>query len=218
MQRLGPLVHRVAHRGALLLIASAVVYLAGLGTSAAAFAGFSPSSTTLADLGNVSLSRFAYVFVATGAVAGVLGFVGSLWIRSSLPTRSTRTIGLLVLEAAFLAQAAFSLYLLAGPAGPSTAPDAFALAYLGAASLSMLILVLAMLRDPRWGGLRLYTIISGFASLGGIIVAARGGVGALSTGGADWIAIAPWLAWLIVAGVHLARFRVYAPAISAPPI
>ncbi len=215
MERIGPLVHRAAHRGALLLIASAVVYLAGIGISASVLSRFSPNVTTLAELGTHSVSSLSYAFVAAGTLSALLGFVGALWIWTAFPARSTRTIGLIALEVGFVGQMASSLSGGVGWARNPIAQDAFLVVFYGAISVSMLILALAMLRDPRWGGFRLYTMISGFVSLAGTILTARNGAGPLSTGGAEWIAIAPWLAWLIGVGVHLLRFRVYSPTISA---
>ena len=216
MQRMGPLVHRIAHRGALLLIASALVYLAGIVVAATSvFSGFSLNATTLADLGTPSATRLFYLLVAAVALAGGLGFVGTLWIWTTLPARSSRTLGLLVLEIAFLAEILFSLSAPAGSTSNPIAHGAFLIFFFGAISVSMLLLALAMLRDPRWGGVRLYTLLSGFVSLAGTVLIARNGAGALSAAGAEWISLGPWLLWLTVVGLHLSPFRVVPTSIPA---
>ena len=210
--RMGPLVHRSVHYGALSLALGAGLFVIVSALSAAMDPGYNLLSTTLSDLGDPALQPAAVWFNAGAAIAGVVIALGIWLIWTAFPRRSSRTVGLLALLVASLGLLGFAL-LPQGSGHELASPGhtIFAIVWWGGAALGLVFVSFAMLRDTRWGGYRLFSLVCGLVSLGAAITLYLRAYGPLGAGGLEWIVVAPWLLWLGAAGFHLYRIPTYSP-------
>lgn len=210
MERRGPLVHRAVRFGSLALLAAALLLLLANVLPALSYSGFSVTQTLVQQLGNPGASPLAILFDLLIGIFGALLIAGARMIWSGLPARGSRNVGLTLLMIA----GAAAILLGAIPSGSplNVAPlngNAVVILFV-TAGLSLLALTLAMLRDRRWDGLRLYTLLSGAVVLAAFIVYHQGYSGALGPGGAERIGMGALTLWLWVIGTHLVRIPVYA--------
>ena len=211
MRRLGPLVHRSVHYGALGLILASAVFIAVNVVVPLGYSGFSVTANSIGDLGNAAHSSWAWAFDAGAILFGLIGLVGGFLVWTAFPLKTSRTVGLLLLELAFIGTIGLGAF----PQGSSwtiaSFPSITIDLLLIAGGFSMLFLSLAMLRDTRWSGYRLYTLVSAVVSLAALGLLWANVWGPLGPGGLERLAVAPFLLWLIVAGIHLARIPTYTP-------
>ena len=209
--RRGPLVHRSVLYVAQGLILAGGIFLAVNLLVPLGYGGFSLTANSLADLGNPAQSAWAWAFDAGMVLFGLAGLAGGFLVWTAFPIRTSRTGGLLLLELAFVAGVVMG----ALPQGSSWSVSSFpAIAVdvlLIASALGLLALAAAMLRDTRWSGYRLYTLASAIVALAALALLWARGWGPLGAGGLERIAIAPFILWLLVAGIHLARIPTYTP-------
>jgi len=206
----GPLVHRSVHTGAIFYIVAAAQFILAMIVVGLRYPGYSISGNPISDLGGPN-SPLPYIFNASAILFGILAFLGTVLIRSAFPPRPSRGLGLLLFLIGSIAVVLVGVF----PEGSSqlggnihgyVASTAFL-----AGGLALPILALAMRRDTRWGGYRLYTAISGLVSLIATGLYASGTYLSLGPGGTERLIVAPILLWGIVAGIHLARLPTYAP-------
>ncbi len=222
--RLGPLVHRIVHRGAAIWIVAAVQFVIAMAVVQLAW---SPPPTYnllhnyISDLGNTGCgpwpsstsaricSPWHDVFNGSSIVLGFLVVVGAVLVRSAFPRRRTTTIGLglLILGGIGAAGVGFSPENVDLAVHTASAAIAFILG-----NLSLVVLGFAMFRDTRWHGFRAYSVVSGLWGLVAFVLFYTKHWGALGVGGSERMIVAPLLLWLIVCSVHLLRVPQYAPS------
>lgn len=209
MERRGPLVHRAVRFGAWALLAAGLLLLLANVVPVLSYSGFSAAQTLVQQFGNSAHSPLAVLFDLLIAAFGISLILGAWLIWSGLPSRGSRAVGLLLLMITGIAAIALG----AIPAGSSQnigdVNSAVVAVLFIAAGLGLLALTLAMLRDRRWDGLRLYTLISGALVLVAFLVYHQGYSGALGSGGAERVGLAALTLWLWVIGLHLVRIPVY---------
>jgi hypothetical membrane protein len=204
-------VHRSVHYGALGLVLAAAVFIVVNLVVPFGYSGFSVTANSIGDLGNAARSSWAWVFDAGAIAFGVIGLAGGFLVWTAFPIKTSRTVGLLLLELAFIGAIGLGAFPQGSPwtiAGlPSVSIDLFLIA----SALGLLLLSFAMLRDTRWSGYRLYTLLSAVVSLVALALLWAAVWGPLGPGGLERLAVAPFLLWLLVAGTHLARIPTYTP-------
>lgn len=208
---MGPLVHRSVHYGALGLILAAVVFIAVNLIVPLGYSGFSLTGSSIGDLGDASQSAWSWAFDAGAIAFGVIGLVGAFLVWTAFPIRTSRTLGLLLVELAFIGAIAVGGFPHGAWWSISSFPAVPVDILLIASAFGLVLLSFAMLRDTRWGGYRLYTLLSGLVSLVALVALWASAWGPLGPGGLERLAIAPFLLWLLVAGTHLARIPTYTP-------
>lgn len=216
----GPLVHRAVHHGAWLLLAGALVFIAGMIVTQLGWTtSYSLLHNYISDLGAVHCQTQAHGYVCSpwhdvfnGAIIalGLTVVFGVILVSSAFPARTTRTLGLGALGLAGIGAIGVGL----SPEDVNlTIHSASALiAFLGG-NLGLLILSLAMFRDTRWDGYRSFTLFLGLIGLVALVLFVVKVWGALGVGGMERLIVAPLLLWMIVASIHLLRVPAYAPRI-----
>jgi hypothetical membrane protein len=210
--RLGPLVRRSVHVGALALVVAAAQFVVAMIAVESQFPGYSLTSNYISDLGNTATSKYWFVFSASIIAFGVLALLGLWLIRTAFREKSSRTIGLGLLMVGAVSAILVGCFPENLEAGVHTVVSDTT--FFGS-GLGLIVLTFAMLRDTRWDRLRLYTLVSGVITMIAIGVAAAGRQGALGVGGIERVIVAPVILWAIVAGIHLARIPTYSPAGAA---
>jgi hypothetical membrane protein len=222
--RLGPLVHRVVHRGAIVWIVAAVQFVIVMAVVQAAWSGppsYSLAHNYISDLGNTACGPWPHatsarvcspwhdVFDGSSVALGILVLLGAVLVRSAFPRRGSTTVGLALLMLAGI-----------GSIGVGLSPENVDLAVhsLSAAiafvlgNLSLIVLGVAMFRDTRWNGYRAYSMLSGLWGLVAFLLFYTGHYLGLGVGGMERMIVAPLLLWLVVCSVHLLRVPQYAPS------
>jgi hypothetical membrane protein len=222
-ERLGPLVHRSVHHGAILWIAGVLQFLVGMGVTQAwyEYAGtpYSLTKNYISDLGAAHCGTYHStiyvcspghdVFNVSIILLGLLLILGTLLLRSAFRARGIRTVGLAILVISGI-----------GAIGVGSSPEDVNLtihsisaltAFLGS-NLAIIILGFAMFRDTRWHGYRTFTVVMGLIGLIALYLFVSGNYLGLGVGGAERLIVAPVLLWAFVAGVHLVRIPTYAPS------
>jgi len=222
-ERYGPLVHRSVHHAATLLIAGVVAFLAGNVLTQWAWDYYRSSPTPvysltqnyISDLGAIHCgtiggryvcSPWHLVFSVSVILLGLLTILGVLLIQSAFPTRQTRTVGLGLLVVSGI-----------GSIGVGLSPEDYNLtvhsisALLGfaGAGLALIALALAMLRDTRWDGYRVFTALCGLVDLGALGLFISHTWGPIGVGGMERLIVAPVLLWSVVISAHLLRIPTY---------
>jgi hypothetical membrane protein len=193
----------------LALIAAGILLLLANVIPALSYSGFNGAQTLVEQLGASSNSPLALVFDLLMIVSGIALILGAWLIWSGLPPRGSRTIGLLLLMIAGVAALAIGAFPSGSAQDVGGLNGSLTIVLFLAAGFSLLILTLAMLRDRRWDGLRLYTLLSGVVVLVAFLLYHEGLSGALGPGGAERLGLAALILWLFVIGVHLVRIPVY---------
>ncbi|MHB1435831.1 MAG: DUF998 domain-containing protein [Thermoplasmata archaeon] len=208
-ERRGPLLPRAARRGAALLLAGSLQFIVvGMLIPELRYPGYSPIADTISALGNTAHSPLAWLFNASIVVLGLLSVVSFALLWSAFHPGARRLVALGLLSIASL-----------GAIGVGVAPENLqgtihslaALLVFLAGGLGLLLLPLAMTRDTRWDGFRLYTALSGLVTLIALLLYLRHLVGPLGTGGLERLIVAPLLLWEILVGVRLLGLPAYAP-------
>jgi hypothetical membrane protein len=207
----GPLVRRSARLGGAIFAFGSIQFVAAMVVVQLYYPGYSDSGNAVSDLGS-SMSPWAWLFNDSIRLLGLLTILGTLLVRSAFAQKSTTHLGLGALIVAGL-----------GAIGVGTFPEnstwpfsgvhgvVSLLAFLGS-GIALLLLALAMSRDTRWQGLRAYTFLSGVLTMLALFLFATNRYLGLGAGGMERLLIAPILLWGVVAGLHLARLKVYVPA------
>lgn len=216
MERRGPLVHRAVRFGSLALLVAGVLLLLANLLPALGYTGFSPAQTLVQSLGDASSSSLGIVFDLLFVLFGVFVILGAWLIWSGLPSRGTRTVGLLLLELTGVAAILVGAFPAGSPQSVANINGTLTKVLFLAAGWALLALTLAMLRDRRWDGLRLYTLISGIVILVSFLVYHQGYYAIVGPGGAERVALAALALWLLVIGTHLVRIPVYAGPLRTP--
>jgi hypothetical membrane protein len=210
--RLGPLVRRSVHVGALLLAAAAAQFVLAMAVVQSQYPGYSLTANYISDLGNTGTSKLWYLFSASIIAFGLLTLLGVWLIRSAFREKRSRTVGLGLLMVAAVGAILVGCF----PENVHHGIHELAASVTFIASgLALTVLTFAMLRDTRWDRLRLYTLVSGLVTLAAVVVIESGNYGPLGVGGIERIVVAPVILWSIVAGIHLARIPTYAPTGAA---
>jgi len=224
--RLGPLVHRSVHHGAILLLVGSFEFIVGmivtqlLWNSSAPYGQYSLLHNYISDLGAVSCGAWPSgsshficspghdIFNASIVLMGILLILAVLLLRTGFPNRRSSTIGLGML--AFAAIGAIGVGLSPEDVNRTVHTISALIAFLFG-NLALLALGFAMLRDTRWAGYRAFTFLSGLVGLVALFLFIPGIYGPLGVGGMERLIVAPLLLWAIVAGIHLVRIPTYAP-------
>jgi len=224
-ERLGPLVHRSAHHGALLLLIGSIEFIiANIVTQIGYGPSYSLSGNYISDLGarycgvfggsgslpgHYACSPWSYVFNAGIIIMGILLILSALLIRTAFRPRKSRWIGLGALAIAGIGAIGVGL----SPEDVNITVHAISafLAFAGA-GFALIFLGFAMFRDTRWDGFRMYTVVSGLVDLIALILFFTKNYAGLGVGGMERLIVAPVLLWAIVAGIHLLRIPTYAPS------
>jgi len=223
--RLGPLVHRSVHQGAILFLLGSIEFLLGMAVTQVGYGppAYSLTQNYISDLGatkcgvfhgatslvgHYACSPWHVVFNASIVLLGLLLIFGAVLVRSAFPPRRSRNIGLLLLILAGI-----------GAMGVGFSPEDVDIAVhsisaflaFSASGFALIVLGFAMFRDTRWDGFRAYSILSGLLTLVALVLFASKVYGPLGVGGMERLIVAPVLLWAIVVGVHLLRIPAFAP-------
>jgi hypothetical membrane protein len=223
--RYGPLVHRQVRHGAILLVVAAVQFIIGNIITQLGYGppSYSVTGNYISDLGATQCGLFGgsgsfpghyacspwyYVFNISTVIMGVLLILAVLLIQTAFPARRSRTIGLGLL-----------LFAGIGTIGVGLSPEnvnihvhsTSAIIAFAGGNLALMVLGVAMFRDTRWDGFRVFTVLLGIVGLIALVLFATGNYVGLGVGGMERLIVAPVLIWAIVVGVHLARIPTYAP-------
>lgn len=213
----GPMVYRSAHAGAVLVIVGVVQFVLGMAWAELLYPGYSLSGNYISDLGCCGGVEHANVFNDSIRVLGALAIVGAYLLRTAFPAKTRSRLGIAALMIAGASAFAVGSF-------PENSP------YLGGqihtlvsaltfffSGLALIALSLAMLRDTRWGGYRLYTLASGLVTWVAMALFSAGAYLGIGPGGMERVVVAPVLLWGVVAGVHLLRIPGYRPGSSSGP-
>lgn len=212
MSRLGPLVPNTARVGGFFLAIGSLQFVAAMVVAQAKYPGYSDFGNYVSDLGGPN-SPWAFLFNDSLRILAVLGVVGTLLVRTAFPTKTLARGGLF-----FLGLASIGAFLV-GTFPESNLGDredqihtlVSSLTFL-ASGLSLLLLGIGTFRDTRWDGYRTYTFLSGVITFVAIALFQADPGGLALVGLWERLIIAPVLLWAIVAGAHLMRMPVFAPA------
>ncbi len=226
--RRGPLVHRSVHHAAILLLAGVVSFLVGNALAQWAWDYYRTPPTPvynllhnyISDLGAIHCHSYGGryvcspwhdVFSGSVILLGLFLILAVPLLKTAFPPRRTRTLGLLLLAIAGV-----------GAMGVGFFPEDFNLSAHTASALTafllsnvgILVLSLAMLRDTRWDGFRLFSVVCGLVGLVALGLFAAHAYGPIGVGGMERLIVAPVLLWSAVIAVHLLRV----PTFSAPKL
>ncbi|MCI4346156.1 MAG: DUF998 domain-containing protein [Thermoplasmata archaeon] len=208
MVTLGPLVRRSARLGGALLALAPLQFVVAMVVVQLAYPGYSDRQNAVSDLGG-SHSPWALLFNLSIVLLGLLSLGAVLLVRSAFRKGKSSKLSLGLLGLASLGAIGVGAF----PEGSRFHGNFAELTFL-ASGLSLLFFSLAMLRDTRWDGYRLFTFAAGIVTFLGILLYGGPSTLGLGPGGAERVIIAPVLLWGIVAGAHLLRL----PSYRASPI
>ncbi|MFZ3355175.1 MAG: DUF998 domain-containing protein [Thermoplasmata archaeon] len=224
-ERLGPLVHRSVHHGAIAWLVGTLQFIVAMIVAQLAWTNptYSLTQNVISDLGNTSCGTFAsrdvcsplhLVFNISLIFFGLLILLGILLLPTAFPARASRSIGLGLFSLVGIGAILVGVF----PENTlGTVHDIGALLAFAGGGLGLLALSGAMLRDTRWDGFRTYTGVSGLVTLISLILYVAGswhwgGLWAsLGEGGIERLIVAPLLLWTIVVSTHLVRIPTFAP-------
>ncbi len=226
-ERRGPLVRPGVHLGAVLLIVGAVQFVVGMAVTQLGWTTpYSLLHNYISDLGAVHCyyytgaepryicSPWHDVFNTSIVLLGLILIAGLYFIRSAFPPRRTRLVGLGLLVLAGVGAIGVGL----SPEDVNlTVHTASALVAFLLGNLGLIVVALAMLRDTRWDGFRLFSVLSGAVGLGALVLFVAQFWGPVGAGGMERLIVAPILLWAVVVGVHLLRIATLRPEpVGAP--
>jgi hypothetical membrane protein len=218
MTTLGPMVRRSAKVGGLLLAVGSLQFVVGMAVSQLLWSGsYSLTQNSISDLGGPD-SGGAWVFNDSVRILGAFAVVGAALVYRALAPKTASRAGIGLLVIAGLGAIAVGTFPEQSPQlGGNIHALAALVTFLGS-GLALLALSFAMLRDTRWDGHRLLTLVAGLVTLVALVLYAQGRYAGLGPGGMERLVVAPILLWGVVAGLHLVRMTTYHPeAPSAPP-
>ncbi len=215
--RRGPLVRRSAHVAAALWALGSLQFVLAMAVVQSRWTGspaYSLRQDVISDLGNTACAPFPSgsatyvcspahaVFNGSAIALGLLVLVGVYLVRTAFPARRSAHLGLALLIVAGVGSIVVGL-------SPENVHlrvhDVGALLAFVGGNLALLVLALGMLRDTRWDGYRLYTLLSGAVGLVATVLYLDGTYVGLGPGGMERLIVAPLLLWLVVVAVHLLR-------------
>ncbi len=219
--RLGPLVRRSVHHGALLWLVGTLQFLIAMAVVEIGWSyPYSFTRNVISDLGNtacgpwpdasspVVCSPWHVAFNGSVILFGVFVVVGTILLKSAFPARRSATAGLGLIGLSGVGGILVGVF----PENVwGSGHFAGSVLTFGAGALALLVLSLAMLRDTRWNGYRAYTLISGLVSAAAGVLYLLGHTYALGPGGMERLCAAPLLLWTMLASVHLLYIPAYAP-------
>lgn len=221
--RRGPLVHRSVHHAAAAWLLGSLQFIGAMVVVQLGWSHAHPYSLKdnyISDLGNTQCGYFpsgstTYVcspwhvaFNGSVIVLGVLLLLGVVLVRSAFPLRRSSAVALTLVALAGVGAILVGVWPENVNGGIHDA--ASLLAFLGG-SLGLVALAGAMLRDTRWDGYRVYSMLSGLLGLIATVLFVAGQDLGLGVGGMERLIVAPLLLWFIVASAHLLRTPQYAP-------
>jgi hypothetical membrane protein len=229
-QRLGPLVHRSVHHGAIVLVLAAAQWvLANIVTQIGYGSSYSISANYISDLGAAHCgylsghtanggyvcSPWHLVFDVSTVLLGLLLILAVLLLRTAFRGQGARRLGLALLAISGIGAIGVGL----SPEDVNiTVHTLSALLAFAGGGLALVVLGFAMFRDTRWDGFRTYTIVSGLVGLIALVLFVAKVYAGLGVGGMERLIVAPVILWSIVAGIHLVRIPTYAPpGVTAAP-
>jgi hypothetical membrane protein len=208
MVTLGPLVRRSARLGGAVLLLAALQFVAAMALVQLAYPGYSDRTNDVSDLGG-SHSPWALLFNASLLLLGSATIAGVILTRTAFRKGSSSKLGLGLLALAGLGAVGVGAF----PEGTRFHGSFTELTFL-VSGFSLLFLSLAMLRDTRWDGYRLFTFAAAIVTFLGLLLFGGPSNLGLGAGGAERVIIAPILLWGILAGLHLLRL----PSYRATPV
>jgi hypothetical membrane protein len=210
------MVPRTARFGGLLFLLGSLQFVAAMVVVQALYPGYTDFGNYVSDLGS-SHSPWAWLFNGSIRLLGVLGFLGTLLIRTAIPSRTSGRVGL-----GFLLIASVGAFLVgtfpegSTELGGNIHSVVSAVTFIGS-GVGLLALGPAMLRDTRWEGFRGYTFLSGIVTLVALALFLASVYPGIGPGGMERLIIAPILLWAMVAGVHLLKLQPYSGVRLASP-
>jgi hypothetical protein len=209
-ERRGPLLARSARRGAELLLVAVLQFLiVGLLLPLLRSPGFPPVVNGWSYFPTTSPGPWGVLFLLSLLVFGLLNIAGFALLWSAFRPGGRRFVAL------GLTGVGSWMAALVGAAGLlrlESLNSAVVFGTVVAFGVGLLLLPLAMTRDTRWDGARIYTALSGLIVLVALALQSRGVVGLLGSGALPWLELAPILLWEIVVVVRLLRLPTYAPS------
>ncbi|MCI4331487.1 MAG: DUF998 domain-containing protein [Thermoplasmata archaeon] len=219
MTTFGPMVRRSAKAGGVLLAVGSVQFVLGMAIAQLLWKGsFSLSQNYISDLGGPDAAA-AWVFNDSVRILGLCAIAGGYLLYRAFAPKTFSRLGVAMLLLAGLGAIAVGTFPEQSPElGGNIHALASLTAFLGG-GLALAFLAVAMLRDTRWDGYRLFTMLCGLVTLTAIALLVSGRYAGLGPGGMERLVAAPILLWGALVGVHLQRIATYHPDTpTAPPI
>jgi hypothetical membrane protein len=215
--RRGPLVRPSVHRAAVAWLLGSLQFVAAMiavQLSWPASRPYSLKNNYISDLGNTACGYFpkgspAYVcspwhtvFNVSVVILGLLVILGAVLVRTAFPPKRSPRVALVLVALAGFGAIGVGLW----PENVNGLVHSVAsgIAFIGG-GLGLLGLTLGMLRDTRWDGYRLYTLLSGVVTLAATALFERNVTLGIGIGGVERLVVAPLLLWLVVVSLHLLR-------------
>ena len=190
-----------------------VQFILAMGVVQLYYPGYSLTENAVSDLGGSS-SPLAWLFNSSVRALGVLAIAGLVLVYGAFRPRWSTRIGV----AAFIIAAVGAFGVGTFPEGSPELGGAIhgvmSLVTFLFSGIGLVVFGFAMVRDTRWDGYRLYTLVSGAVTLVALTLSAVGWYPVLGPGGMERLIIAPVLLWGIVVGTHLLRLKTYVPGAS----
>lgn len=231
LEAAAPRLHREVRQGAILWIIGVTQFFIAMAIVQLGWTTpYSLTQNYLSDLGNTTCGPYGgryvcsplyYVFNDSIITLGILLLIGTVWIRSALPPKSTRDVGLVLLCVAGIGVATVGF--VPEDVNISVHSAAALLAFAGG-SIAILLFARALGRHSRWAGFWEYSVLFGAVSLGswGLVALVDlhvGGLGStIGPGGIERLIGFPVLLWGLMFGIQLVRTPVYAPSGIRPTL
>ena len=219
--RLGPLVRRSVHHGALLWFVGVFQFLlVMIAVQLAWNVPYSLSSNAISDLGNtgcgpwpdatsaVVCSPWHLAFDLSAVVFGACVILGVVLAKSAFPPRRSSLVGLGLFAVSGLGTVGVGAF----PENVNLAAHtSIAALALGGGAVALLVLAVAMMRDTRWDGYRAYTLVSGAVATVAFVLLATHHYLGVGFGTIERLTAAPQFLWLLLASIHLLYIPTFAP-------
>ncbi|MGI0132945.1 MAG: DUF998 domain-containing protein [Thermoplasmata archaeon] len=216
----GPMVHRNAQWGGAVFLVGSLQFIVAMIVTQLYYnyppnhGPYSLTNNYISDLGHAG-SGIPWLFNDSIRVLGLLGLGGAYLIYRAFAPRMTTKIGIVFLMIATLGAIGVGSFPEGSPElGGGIHSVVSLITFLGS-GFALVVLAVAMLRDTRWDGYRIYTLLSGLITLIAIALFVAAVYPGLGPGGMERIVVAPILLWAIVAGVHLLRLETFDPTAVA---
>lgn len=217
----GPMVPRRAQWGGAVFLVGSVQFVVAMIVTELYYAypanngPYSLTNNYISDLGHPG-SGIPWLFNDSIRILGVLGVGGAYLIYRGFAPRMTTKVGLVLLAIGSLGAVGVGSFPEGSPElGGGIHSLVSLITFLGS-GLALLTLAVAMMRDTRWDGYRLYTLLSGVITLVALVLFVATVYPGVGPGGMERLIVAPILLWAIVVGVHLNRLESYDPGAVDP--
>ncbi len=213
MTALGPMVYRSAHAGAVLMVVGVLQYLVGMAVAQVLYpwTKYSLTQNYVSDLGSPGTTEHALVFNTSIRILGLLAVLAAALIRSAFFPKTTARLGLVGLALAGIGAFLVGTFPEDSPYLGGNIHSLVSLWTFLFSGFALVFLGLAMVRDTRWKGFRLYTFLSGIVTWVAMGLFASGDYLGLGPGGMERVIIAPILLWGFLGGLHLLRIPRFRP-------